>query len=49
MHAKVPIFAVIFDGPAKRIRFCPAFHPSGDYDADLPKLLALYAGVRGIR
>jgi 1-acyl-sn-glycerol-3-phosphate acyltransferase len=47
--ARVPIFPVIFDGPARAIRFLPAFEPSGDYDADLPKLLALYAGVRGIK
>ena len=47
--ARVPIFPVIFDGPGRAIRFQPAFEPSGDYDADLPKLQALYAGVRGIR
>jgi 1-acyl-sn-glycerol-3-phosphate acyltransferase len=48
-EAKVPIFPVIFDGPARRIRFCPAFQPTGDYDADLPELLKLYEGVRGIK
>jgi 1-acyl-sn-glycerol-3-phosphate acyltransferase len=47
--AKVPIFPVIFDGPCRRIRFLPAFVPSGDYEADLPKLLALYEGVQGLR
>jgi len=47
--ARVPIFPVIFDGPGKAIRFLPAFEPSGDYAADLPKLMAMYAGVRGIR
>ena len=47
--AGVPIFPVIFDGPARRIRFLPAFTPSGDYEADLPKLLKLYEGVHGIR
>jgi 1-acyl-sn-glycerol-3-phosphate acyltransferase len=47
--ARVPILPVIFDGPKRAIRFLPAFEPSGDYEADLPKLLALYAGVRGIR
>ena len=40
---------VIFDGPARRIRFLPAFTPSGDYAADLPKLMALYEGVKGLR
>ena len=47
--ARVPIFPVIFDGPGKAIRFLPEFEPSGNYDADLPKLMALYAGVRGIK
>ncbi|HYL89963.1 MAG TPA: lysophospholipid acyltransferase family protein [Burkholderiales bacterium] len=47
--ARVPILPVIFDGPARTIRFLPAFEPSGDYSADLPRLQALYAGVRGIR
>ena len=47
--AKVPIMPVIFDGPSRAIRLLPTFAPSGDYDADLPKLLALYAGVRGIK
>ncbi len=47
--ARVPIFPVIFDGPNKAIRFLPAFEPTGNYEADLPRLLALYAGVRGIR
>ncbi len=47
--ARVPIFPVIFDGPARTIRFMPALEPSGDYGTDLPKLQALYAGVRGIR
>lgn len=47
--ARVPIFPVIFDGPKRAIRFLPAFEPSGDYETDLPRLLALYAGVRGIK
>ena len=47
--ARVPILPVIFDGPNRAIRFLPAFEPSGDYEADLPKLQALYAGVRGIK
>ena len=47
--ARVPIFPVVFDGPARAIRFLPAFEPSGDYGADLPRLQALYAGVRGIK
>lgn len=47
--ARVPILPVVFDGPNRAIRFLPAFEPSGDYEADLPKLLAMYAGVRGIK
>jgi len=49
VDARVPIFPIIFDGPNRRIRFLPAFEPSGDYEADLPKLLALYEGVRGLK
>lgn len=47
--ARVPILPVIFDGPSRAIRLLPPFQPSGDYEADLPKLLALYAGVRGLK
>ncbi len=47
--ARVPILPVVFDGARRAIRFLPAFEPSGDYTADLPKLQAFYAGVRGIR
>ena len=45
----VPILPVVFDGGARAIRLLPPFEPSGNYDADLPKLLALYAGVRGLK
>lgn len=47
--ARVPILPVVFDGPGRAIRLLPPFAPSGSYDADLPKLLALYAGVRGLK
>jgi len=47
--ARVPILPIAFDGAHRAIRLFPAFDTSGDYDADLPKLLALYAGVRGIK
>lgn len=47
--AGIPIFPIIFDGPARRIRFLPAFTPSGDYEADLPKLMAFYEGFQGLR
>ena len=47
--ARVPILPVVFDGPGRSIRLLRPFEPGGDYDADLPKLLALYAGVHGLR
>ena len=47
--ARVPILPVVFDGPGRAIRFLPAFEPGGDYGSDLPRLQALYAGVRGIK
>jgi 1-acyl-sn-glycerol-3-phosphate acyltransferase len=47
--ARVPILPIIFDGPHRRIRVLPPFTPSGEYEADLPKLLALYEGVQGLR
>lgn len=47
--AGIPILPVVFDGPARRIRLLAAFTPSGDYEADLPRLQALYEGVRGLK
>ncbi len=47
--ARVPILPVVFDGGRRAIRLLAAFEPSGDYDADLPRLQANYAGVRGLR
>jgi 1-acyl-sn-glycerol-3-phosphate acyltransferase len=47
--ARVPILPIIFDGPQRRIRVLAPVTPSGDYEADLPKLLALYEGVQGLR
>jgi 1-acyl-sn-glycerol-3-phosphate acyltransferase len=47
--ARVPILPIAFDGEHRVIRLFPPLQTSGDYDADLPKLLALYAGVRGIK
>ena len=47
--ARVPILPVVFDGPGRAVRLLAPFEPSGDYEADLPRLLALYAGVRGLK
>ena len=47
--AGVPILPIAFDGERRLIRLFSPFRTSGNYDADLPRLLALYAGIRGIR
>ena len=44
--ANVPILPAAFDYPAKAVRLFPLFEPTGDYAADLPRLQALYSGVR---
>ena len=47
--AGVPILPAAFDGERRAIRLFAPFRTSGDFDADLPRLMALYAGIRGIR
>lgn len=47
--AGVPILPVAFDAGRRAIRLFPPLEPSGDYDADLPRLLALYEGIHGLR
>jgi 1-acyl-sn-glycerol-3-phosphate acyltransferase len=47
--AHVPILPLAFDGARRAIRVFPLFEPSGDYEADLPHLMALYEGIRGVR
>ena len=47
--AGVPILPVVFDGGRRAIRLLAPFEPSGDYATDLPRLQALYEGVRGLR
>ncbi len=47
--AGVPIVPVYVDGERRTITFGDAFMPSGDLDADLPKIQARYAGLRGVR
>lgn len=47
--ARVPILPIAFDGERRAIRLFAPFTTSGDYDADIPRLLALYAGIRGIK
>ena len=47
--AGVPIIPIAFDGGHRAIRVFSLFHTTGDYDADLPRLLALYDGIRGVK
>jgi 1-acyl-sn-glycerol-3-phosphate acyltransferase len=45
--AQVPILPAAFDYPRRSVRLFPVFEPTGDYEADLAKLKALYEGVQG--
>ena len=47
--AGVPILPIAFDGERRAIRLFAPLETSGDYEADLPRLMALYEGIRGIR
>jgi len=47
--ARAAILPVAFDYGQRAIRLFPAIEPTGDYAADLPRLQALYAGVRGLK
>ena len=48
-NAGVPILLGFLDARRREIGFGPLFHPSRDYDADLPKIQAFYADKQGIR
>ena len=37
--AGVPILPIAMDYNTKQMRFMPLFYPTGDYDADLPRIL----------
>lgn len=43
--ADVPILPVAMDYKTKEIRFMNLVYPTGDYEADLAKILAMYEGV----
>lgn len=45
--AGVPMVLVIFDYGRKTMRMGPTFWPSGNYEADLAKIQACFAGVQG--
>lgn len=47
LKAGVPIVCCKFDWGTKTVGFSAPFHPTGDYQADLPKLLAYFKGVKG--
>lgn len=49
LAAKVPILPVAFDGEHKAVRLFAPLEPGGDYETDLPRLQALYEGVRGLK
>lgn len=45
--ADVPILPIAMDYKTKQVRFMPLFYPTGDIDADLPKIYDYYRGVEG--
>ena len=47
MAAKVPILPAAFDYGRRSLTLFPLFEPTGNFEADLAKLQALYRDVRG--
>jgi 1-acyl-sn-glycerol-3-phosphate acyltransferase len=47
--AQVPILPVALDGGRRAIRLFPVFETTGDYEADVRRLTALYEGIRGLK
>jgi 1-acyl-sn-glycerol-3-phosphate acyltransferase len=47
VKAGVPIVGCKFDWGTKTTGFSAPFYPTGDYQADLPKILAYFDGVKG--
>lgn len=45
--ADVPLTLIIFDYGRKVMGIGPTLHPTGDYEADLPRIQAYYTGIRG--
>lgn len=45
LGAEVPILPIAMDYETKEVRFLDLVHPTGDIEADMPKILALYEGV----
>lgn len=44
-ESSVPIIPVAMDYKTKEVRFMDAFYPTGDIDADMPKIYNYYKGV----
>ncbi len=47
--AGVPILPIAFDYSRRAVVFLPLFHPTGDYQADLPRLRSLYRAQMAYR
>jgi 1-acyl-sn-glycerol-3-phosphate acyltransferase len=47
VKAGVPLVCCKFDWGTKKVGFSAPFYPTGDYDADLPQILAYFRGVKG--
>ena len=47
LEAQVPIISVAFDFGKKEVKISEPFHPTGTIEADLPKILEFYKGVKG--
>lgn len=47
LAADVPIIPIAIDYGKKQLRFMSPFYPTGDIDADLPKIYQYYQGVQG--
>jgi 1-acyl-sn-glycerol-3-phosphate acyltransferase len=45
--ANVPIIHAAFDYKNKEVRWSGPFYPTGDIEADMPKILAPFIGVQG--
>ncbi len=47
LKANVPIVMCKFDWSKKNVGFSQPFSPTGDFDADLPKILTYFDGAKG--
>ena len=47
LKAGVPIMLIGLDYGKKEARFLGLFHPTGDYESDIPKIKSYYHGLRG--